>query len=386
MAATAAESIAAIREVKALSLEDAFAEDFGSRNVQSQHEELKAARLSAKLGRTVDGLAAVATALTLWYGAVLTLRGAMTPGDLLVFLTYLKRAVKPAKDFAKYTGRLAKATAAGERVADLLAQRPDVRDLPGAAPAPALAGAVRFEAADFAYEKNKTILTDVSFETAPGSFVVLTGPSGSGKSTLVSLLMRLHEPNQGRVMIDGRDVRDYTLASLRPQVSVVLQEAILFATTVSDNIGFGVPDATPEQIEAAARTANAHDFIMELPEGYDTVIGERGATLSQGQRQRISIARAAMRRTPILILDEPTNGLDEENEREVTAALKRLARGRTTFLITHDLKLTALADEILYLDNGRLVERGAPAELIRSGGSFSAMYRMQAEWAPSHES
>jgi ATP-binding cassette, subfamily B, bacterial len=377
MAATAAESISAIRLVQALSLEEVFAQDFSSRNNQSQKEDMKAARLSARLGRTVDVLLAIATALVLWYGARLVLRAELTPGDLLVFLTYLKRSFHPAKDFAKYTGRLAKATAAGERVLDLLERTPEVRDLPHAQPAPPFEGAVRFAEVSFGYTPEDRVLRQVEFEVSAGLRVALVGRSGIGKSTVASLLLRLYDPQEGQVMIDGRDIRDFTLASLRSQMSVVMQDSILFAASVWDNIGYGAPGATRAEIEAAARLANAHEFIQALPQGYDTVLGERGVTLSHGQRQRIAIARAAVRRSPLLILDEPTTGLDEENERAVIEALHRLTTGRTTFLITHNLQHAASADQILYLEHGCITECGSHDELMRLGGRYASLFRLQ---------
>jgi ATP-binding cassette, subfamily B, bacterial len=378
MAATAAEAITAIKTVQTLSLENVFAEAFSSSNRQSQKEDLKASRLSAGLGRSVDVLLALATALVMWYGARLVLRGELSPGDLVVFLTYLKRAFNPAQDFAKYTGRLAKATAAGERIIDLLERTPEVRDLPGAVPAPALEGVVRFEAVSFGYEPGRPVLEQIDFELRPGQRVALAGPSGIGKSTLASLLLRLYDPTEGRVLIDGRDIREYTLASLRAQISAVLQDNSLFAASAHDNIAYGAPGATREEVEAAARLANAHDFIRALPQGYDTILGERGVTLSHGQRQRIALARAAVRMAPLLILDEPTTGLDEENERAVLDALERLALGRTTFLITHDLRLAAGADLILYLEKGRVLERGTHAELMQAGRRYAAVYQLQA--------
>ncbi len=377
MAATAAESIGAVKVIHALSLEGTFARAFTGQSRKNLATGVYATRLSAGLERTVDLLIAVGTALVLWFGARLVQRGTMTPGDLIVFLAYLKNAYRPVKDFVKYTGRLAKASAAGERVLDLLDRTPDVRDLPGAVPAPALRGAVRFEGISFAYEPGRPALEQVDCEVQPGQHVALVGPSGSGKSTFVSLILRLYDPTAGRVLIDGRDIRDYTLASLRAQTSVVLQDSILFAATIRDNIAYGAPGAPPEAIEAAARIANAHAFIEALPHGYDTVVGERGVTLSSGQRQRIAIARAAIRRAPVLIFDEPTTGLDGESERAVIEALDRLAQGWTTFLITHDLRLAARADLILYLEVGRVRERGTHLELLQADGCYASLYRVQ---------
>ena len=377
MAATAAESIGAVKVIHALSLEGTFARAFTGQSRKNLATGVYATRLSAGLERTVDLLIAVGTALVLWFGARLVQRGTMTPGDLIVFLAYLKNAYRPVKDFVKYTGRLAKASAAGERVLDLLDRTPDVRDLPGAVPAPALRGAVRFEGISFAYEPGRPALEQVDCEVQPGQHVALVGPSGSGKSTFVSLILRLYDPTAGRVLIDGRDIRDYTLASLRAQTSVVLQDSILFAATIRDNIAYGAPGAPPEAIEAAARVANVHAFIEALPHGYDTVVGERGVTLSSGQRQRIAIARAAIRRAPVLIFDEPTTGLDGESERAVIEALDRLAQGWTTFLITHDLRLAARADLILYLEDGRVRERGTHGELLQADGCYASLYRVQ---------
>jgi ATP-binding cassette subfamily B protein len=377
LAATATEAIVAIKAVQALSLEGRFARDFCAGGARSEREDVKARRLAASLERSVDVLIAIATALVLWQGARLVLDQAMTPGDLLVFLTYLRRTFNPLQDFAKQVGRLARATAAGERILDLLETTPAVRDLPGAVPAPRFRGSVEFEAVTFGYDPDRPVLTQVDFLVRPGQRVAIVGPSGIGKSTLTSLLLRLYDPVQGSVRIDGRDVREYTLRSLRSQFGVVLEDTVLFAASALDNIGFGADDATREEIVAAARLANAHGFIEALPHGYDTLLGERGATLSRGQRQRIAIARAAVRNAPILILDEPTSGLDEANEREVITALDRLARGRTTFLIQHDLHLAARADVILYLDHGRLSECGTHTELLRANGLYAAAVRLQ---------
>jgi ATP-binding cassette, subfamily B, bacterial len=375
MASTAAESIGAIRVVKALSLEENFAHQFSGQNNKSLKDGVRASRLAASLERTVDLLIALATALVLWFGARLTLRGEITPGDLLVFLAYLKNAFKPVQDFAKYTGRLAKATAAGERVIEILDRVPEVRDLPGAVVAPRFTGNVTFTNLSFAYEKDHPVLQDINLDVKAGQTVALVGASGNGKSTLVSLLIRLYDPDSGQVLIDGRDTREFTCDSLRAQVSVVLQDTLLFAASVRENIAYGAVTATPEDIEQAVRLANAHGFISRLPEGYETIVGERGVTLSAGQRQRIAIARAAVRRSPILILDEPTTGLDEENECLVFESLKRLAQGRTAFLITHNLIHASQADLVVLLAGGRVIELGKHEELIRRDGTYAALFR-----------
>jgi ATP-binding cassette, subfamily B, bacterial len=377
MAATAAESLTGIQVVQTLGLEEVFAGDFASNNQRSLKEGVKASRLTARLERTVDVLIAAATALVLWFGARLVLSGQMTPGDLLVFLAYLKTAFRPVRDLAKYTGRLARATAAGERVLELLDREPDIRDLPDARPAPAFRGHVRFDGVRFGYEPNRWVLTDLDVEIPAGQRVALVGPSGIGKSTLVSLLLRLYDPVHGRVLIDGDDIRSFTLATLRAQISMVLQDSLLFAASVRENIGYGAASPGRDEIEAAARLANAHEFIQALPQAYDTVLGERGVTLSQGQRQRIAIARAAVRQSPILILDEPTTGLDEENEAAVIEALEKVAEGRTTFLITHDLRFAARANRIFYLNDGTLVEDGSPAHLFVGDGHYAKLYRLQ---------
>ena len=377
MAATATESIHGIRTVQALSLEGTFAKAFSAENENILRQEMRAKRLSASLERSIDVLVALATALVLWYGGRLVLNGAISPGDLLIFLAYLKYAYRPVQDFAKYNARLAKASAAGDRVLELLDRVPDVRDLPGAVPAPPLTGEVQFSQVSFAYEHDQRVLEQINLTVRPAQHVALVGPSGGGKSTLVSLILRLYDPLQGRVLIDGRDVREFTLESLRAQISVVLQDNLLFAASVRDNIACGVAGATREEIEIAARLANAHAFIVALPQGYDTVLGERGVTLSHGQRQRIAIARSALRKSPILILDEPATGLDKENEQAVMTALERLYQGRTTFLITHDVIHAAGADLILYLEDGQIAETGTHQELLQANRRYASLYQLQ---------
>lgn len=377
MATTAAESMTAIATVQALSLEDNFSKVFSVQNKQNLKEGVKAKRLEARLERTVDLLFAVATALVLWYGARLVLNNTLTPGDLLVFILYLRYAFKPQKDLAKYTGRLAKASAAGERIVDILDRKPDIRDMAGAVTAAPFTGHIRYDNVNFSYEQGRGGLSSVYFELLPGQHLAFVGPSGSGKTTLLGLLLRLYDPKSGRVMVDDRDIREYKIASLRSQISVVLQDGLLFASTLRENISCGDPDATEEKIITAARLANAHEFITKMPGGYDTDLGERGITLSVGQRQRIAIARAAIRQAPILILDEPTSSLDEKNQSKVIEALERLWQGRTTLISTHDLKLAAKADLILYIDNGGIAERGTHSELMKLGGRYAALFRLQ---------
>jgi ATP-binding cassette subfamily B protein len=377
MAGTAAEALGATRLVQTLALEESFERLFQQQNLESQREDIRVYRLTAGLGRMVGVLTAISMALVLWYGTRLVLEGDLTPGELLVFLAYLRTAFRPLHDFGKYSGRLAKATAAAERVFDILDRTPDVCDQPDASPAPAFSGAVRFERVSFAYEPGQRVLDDIDFEVVPGRHVALVGPSGVGKTTLTGLLLRLYDPVAGRVLIDGRDIREYTLASLRRQFSVVLQDPYLFAVSIADNIAFGSAAVSLADIEAAARLTNADEFIQRLPHGYDTVLGERGVTLSNGQRQRLALARAAVRQSPILIFDEPTTGLDRDNESAVLAALERLSQGRTCFFISHDLTLAARADEVLYLEDCRIIERGSHTELFEQNGRYSKLYRQQ---------
>jgi ATP-binding cassette subfamily B protein len=267
------------------------------------------------------------------------------------------------RDIAKYTGRLAKAGASGERIVDLLDTAADVQDSSTARPAERFRGHIRFEDVSVTYGVGPPALDGVDFTVRPGQRVGVVGPSGAGKSTLVSLLLRLRDPTQGRVLIDGHDLRDLTMSSVRGQIAIVLQESVLFVATVRENIAYGAADidgVTDADIEAAAKLANAHEFICRLPDGYDTVLSERGASLSGGERQRIAIARAAVRRAPIVVLDEAMIGLDGDNEREVADALRRLTRGCTTFVISHDPAAVCDADVVLRLEGGRLVSSGPP--------------------------
>ena len=377
MAVTASEAIASVKVIQALSLESHFDKSFTSENKRSLKEGVKTRRLAARLERTTDILTAAAMAGVLWYGAKLSIAGELEATTLFPFATYLKRGFRPMQDFAKYAGRLAKATAAGERIVELLEEIPDVQDAPDAKEAPAFQGKLQFSNIRFGYKPSVPIYEDLSFTIEPGQFVALVGDSGVGKSTLLNLLLRLYDPQQGTILVDDQDIRCWTLSSLRAQISVVLQDTILFAGNVYENIALGATHVTQAQIVEAAKLANAHHFVESLPEGYQTILGERAVNLSHGQRQRIAIARAAVRNAPLLLLDEPTVGLDEKNEREVCTGLRNLSAGRTTLLVTHDLKQAADADEIFYIENGHICESGSHQSLMHQSGRYAELYLSQ---------
>lgn len=377
MAATAAESLSGIRTIKALGVEDQVADSFTGANRKSLKGGVKAQRLAAGLERSVDLLVACATALILFFGARMVLSGRLTPGDLLVFITYLKNTFRPIRDYAKYSARLAKAMAAGERVVTLL-DTPVVPDRDGACEADFATGAIEFRDVRFGYDDDRQQLQGLSVSIPAGQSVAITGPSGAGKSTLVSLILRLYDPQSGQILIDGTDIRDVTLKSLRSRISFVPQEALLFSQSLRDNLMLGAGRDVPEdEMRAVAARARADGFIMAMPDGYDTVLAERGGSLSAGQRQRVAIARAGLRHAPVFVLDEPTVGLDAENEQAVIEAIMSMAEGRTTLIITHDLKLAARCDRVICLDKGGVVEDGPPAALRAADGLFARLDRQQ---------
>ena len=290
---------------------------------------------------------------------------------------YLKKTYKPIKDLSKMANTLSKAAVSYERIQEVLGVESAIRDLPGAQPAPALRGAIEFDRVTFGYEDDVHVLKDVSLSIEPGQVAAIVGPSGMGKSTIAGLVPRFFDPVSGAVKIDGTDIRQFTLKSLRDQISFVLQDSLLFRGTIWENIAYGRPDAEPEDTIRAAQLANAHDFIMGLPHGYGTMVGERGTTLSGGQRRRVAIARAIVRNTPILILDEPTTGLDAQSEHTVVEALERLMRGRTCLVIAHHLDTIQHADVIFVVKDSAIVERGTHESLLQAGGVYRDLVELQ---------
>jgi ATP-binding cassette subfamily B protein len=360
LANIAQETLGGITVVQAYGLEPVVERRFSGSNARSLKDGVRARRLAAALERRTDVLVGVATATVLLLGGTRVMDGAMTPGDLVVFLTYLKTAMKPLRDLAKYTGRIARAAASGERVADLLDEQPDITSPARPLPLGRARGTVDLDGVVADYGAGP-VLRQIDLHVPAGQRVALVGPSGSGKSTLTSLLLRMMDPAEGSVRIDGIDLRRLDLQELRSRVAVVLQDTVLFSGTVAENIRYGWLEATDAQVVWAARMARADEFIRALPDGYDTVVGERGATLSGGQRQRIAIARALLRDASVVILDEATTGLDPENAEAVRAALAELTRDRTTVVVTHDEQTARECDRIVWIENG-VVRWDGPAD------------------------
>jgi ATP-binding cassette, subfamily B, bacterial len=372
-----AETLSSIRVVKAFAREDYEEKRLEKETLESIEMTMRARSIKARLAPIVDVIVAVGTCIVLWYGARLVLQGQLTAGALVVFLLYLGKMYKPMRDLSKMTDTMSKAVIGAERIKELISLEDRVRDLPHARTAPRFKGRIEFDRVYFGYYDAQPVLKDVSLRIEPGQYVALVGPTGAGKSSIIGLIPRFYDPFSGRLAIDGEDTRNFTLKSLREQISFVLQETILFHAPIWQNIGYGKPEASRDEIICAARLANAHEFIERMPEGYDTMVGERGVTLSGGQRQRIAIARAIIRNSPILILDEPTSGLDTSSEKLVLEALGRLTAGKTVIVITHHLETIVKADVIFTLKDGRIVESGAHEQLLSQGGLYAHLYADQ---------
>lgn len=371
------EVLSSIRVVKAYAREAYEQTRLEEQSLESIEMALHARSLKARLAPLVAMLVAVGTSMVLWFGARMVLAGSLSAGSLIVFILYLKQMYKPMQELSKMTDAWSKAEVGCERIREVLETEGEVRDAPGARTAPKLKGGIEFDRVNFSYQPDHAVLRNVSFHIEPGQVAALVGPTGAGKTTIVSLIPRFYDPTSGAIRMDGADIRRYRMQSLRRQMSFVLQETLLFHAPVWNNIAYGKPGASRAEILRAARLANAHEFIEKMPQGYDTLIGERGVTLSGGQRQRIAIARALIRDTPILILDEPGTGLDAAAEKLVFEALDRLMEGRTSIVIAHRLSTIRRAGIILVVQDGEIVEKGTHEELVKSGGLYGGLYELQ---------
>ena len=377
LASVVQESIVSARVVKAFARED-FEEARVDRQSQASVDAaLRARSVKARLSPLVDIVISVGTALVLYFGAQVVFSGRITPGALVVYILYLGKMYKPIKDLSKTADTMSKAAVSFERIGELLAIDRQITDRPGARVAPRFTGRITFDHVAFGYSAGRPVIKDVTFAVEPGRRVAIVGETGGGKSTLIALIARLYDVQRGAIRIDGVDVRDYTLRSLREQVSFVLQDPVLFRTSIAENIAYGRPGATQAEILRASRLAHVDEFVSRLPHGYETVVGERGETLSGGQRQRIAIARAIIRDTPILLLDEPSSSLDAESEALIFNGLARLLEGRTSITIAHRLATVRDADVIFVLHDGAVVETGTHEELIAHKGRYARVHGIQ---------
>jgi len=371
------EVLNSIHVVKAFGREDYEQRRLEAESLDTVEAALRARSIKAKLSPLVEVIVALGTSMVLWFGARMVLAGTLSSGSLVLFISYLGKMYKPMQDLAKMTDAYTKAVVGYERVSEVLAMNGEVANLPGARRAPSFKGEIEFDRVSFGYEPGTPVLRDVSLHIPAGTTAALIGPTGAGKTTLISLIPRFYDPDSGEVRIDGADVRRYQLKSLRHQISFVLQETLLFHGPVWRNIAYGKPEASRDEILRAAELANAHEFIDRLPEKYDTVVGERGITLSGGQRQRIAIARAIIRDTPVLILDEPSSGLDASSEKLVFEALDRVMEGRTSVVIAHRLATIRRADVIFTISDGTVAESGTHEELLRADGTYARLFHLQ---------
>lgn len=371
------ESVASARVIKSFVREDYEVDRFDVENKANFRANMKNAQLMATLTPVVELVAAIGVTMIIWYGGNNVINGTITAGSLVAFLTYAVNISNPIKRLTRVIGNIQKALAAAQRVFMIIDMPEEIAESRDAKQLPEVSGKVEFQNVSFAYNDKGNVITDLSFSVKPGEVIAIVGPSGAGKSTIANLLPRFYDVNNGDIKIDGHSVREVTLDSLREQVGIVPQETMLFNGSVYNNILYGRLDATKEEIEAAAKAANAHDFIMQLTDGYETKLGDRGVNLSGGQRQRIAIARAILKNPRILILDEATSALDTESERVVQEALDRLMVGRTSFVIAHRLSTVKNADKILVLEKGNLVESGTHDELLALDGLYAHLYKIQ---------
>ena len=371
------ESISSIRIVKSFVREDYEVKRFKRENNLNFRAVMKNVQLTSLLTPTVEFLAALAVTLIVWFGGYEVVQGIMSAGSLVAFLTYAVNLANPVKRLSRIYGRMQQAMAAIDRIFYVLDLEETVTDKPDAKILPKVTGKVSVENITFSYDGKHNALENVTFEVEPGQMIAFVGPSGAGKSTIANLIPRFYDVNSGKILIDGFDIRDVTAHSLREQIGIVPQETLLFSTTVMENIRYGKLDASDEEVISAAKAANADNFIRDLPEGYKTLIGERGLNLSGGQRQRMAIARAMLKNPQILILDEATSALDTESEKIVQAALDKLMRGRTSFVIAHRLSTIFAADQIFVIEHGKICEHGTHHELLKLGGVYSNLYNIQ---------
>jgi subfamily B ATP-binding cassette protein MsbA len=378
--AVLAENIVGVRVAKAFAREEQSSARFVDRNRQNLEANMSTAMVQAISGPAIQLVGIASTGIILWVGAIRAIDGTVSFGTLVAFMSYLINFYAPIEDLIRTNATIQQALAAAERVFEFLDERREVADKAGAiewgAMVPAR-GHVTLEDVRFSYVKDEPVLKGITIDAPPGTITALVGHTGSGKTTIINLIPRFYDVEGGRVVIDGHDVRDLTIESLRANVGVVLQETFLFGTTIRENIRYGRLDATDEEVEAAAREAHAHEFIVQLPKGYDSPIGESGSMISRGQRQRLSLARAILRDPKILILDEATSDVDTETEVLIQQALDRVMRGRTVFVIAHRLSTIRHADQICVLDHGQLVERGTHDELLARGGRYRELYEIQ---------
>jgi len=380
------ENLRGIRVVQAFGLESYTQQQYEEHTRKALHFGTIAARLQSGLPSVVSLMTDTANLAALTLGGILVMLGHISIGDLLLFSAYLRTLYSPLRQMGKFSNTLTRASASAERVADLLETAPVIVDSPTALSIPRLQGAITFQHVSFSYNQKRSALQNISFNIFPGMKVALVGHSGAGKSSILHLIQRFYDPQEGQILLDGRDIRDFTLASLRQHIALVPQEPMLFRASVRENIAYGRPGASEAEVIAAAQQAYADEFIRRLPQGYDTMLEEGGVGLSGGQRQRLAIARAILRQAPLLLLDEPTVGLDAQSEQLVVAALERLMAGRTTLVSAHRLSTIQRADLILVLYKGRIVEAGTPAQLLAVHGHYYQFYTLQfgaqEPWSP----